>query len=130
MNQTRSDEPLERFERQTAVPMLILALAIIPLLLIPTIFDLSAGAETTIIALDWFIWAAFFIEYCIRLYLAPKKRQFVASNKIDLVVIALPFLRPLRVVRSARMLRVLRAARAATFLGRGIDAAKRRSHSP
>ena len=124
MEKTDRAEALDRFERQTAVPMLILALAIIPLLLIPTIFDLSSGAETTILALDWFIWAAFFIEYCIRLYLAPSKRQFVTSNKIDLVVIALPFLRPLRVVRSARMLRVLRAARAAVFLGRGIDAAK------
>ncbi len=23
------------------------------------------------VAFDWFMWAAFFIEYCVRLYLAP-----------------------------------------------------------
>jgi voltage-gated potassium channel len=124
MNRADKAEALERFERQTALPMLILALAIIPLLLIPTIFELSEGAETTFIALDWFIWAAFLVEYGIRLYLAPNKTRFIASNKIDLVVIALPFLRPLRVVRSARALRVLRAARGATFLIRGIKAAQ------
>jgi voltage-gated potassium channel len=35
-----------------------------------------------------------------------------------------PFLRPLRVMRSARMLRLLRAARAGAFLLRGLDAVK------
>jgi voltage-gated potassium channel len=124
MDRADKAEALERFERQTALPMLILALAIIPLLLIPTIYELSEGVETTFIALDWFIWAAFLLEYGIRLYLAPNKRRFIVANKIDLVVIVLPFLRPLRVVRSARALRVLQAARGATFLIRGIKAAQ------
>lgn len=35
--------------------MLVLVLAIVPLLMIPLVFDLSPGAETTIITLDWFI---------------------------------------------------------------------------
>jgi voltage-gated potassium channel len=115
---------LERFERNTAVPMLILSLAIIPLLLIPWLVDLSSTTETTFIALDWFIWAAFFIEYGVRLYLAPRKGKFIASNKIDLVVIVLPFLRPLRVFRSVRTARVLRAARGVAVLLRAIDAGR------
>lgn len=48
-------EGLERFQRQTAIPMLVLSLAIIPLLVIPLIWDLSAGLETTFLALCWFI---------------------------------------------------------------------------
>jgi hypothetical protein len=75
-------------------------------------------------ALDWFIWAVFAVEYGIRLYLAPAKGRFVRSNVIDLVVIVVPFLRPLRVARSARMVRVLRAARIGAFLLRGLDAAR------
>lgn len=59
-----------------------------------------------------------------RLYLAPRKGAFIRSNKIDLVVIVLPFLRPLRLVRSARALRLLRAARATTFLVRALDAGR------
>lgn len=120
----RDGEALERFERQTAVPMLVLSLAIIPLLVIPLVFALPTTAETTIIAIDWLIWAAFVIEYGFRLYLAPHKRRFMRSNVIDLVVIVLPFLRPLRVVRSARMLRLLRAARAGAFMLRAIDATR------
>jgi len=124
MEQADKPDALERFERQTAVPMLVLSLAIIPLLLIPLVANLSPGVESTFIALDWFIWAAFLIEYCIRLYLAPRKGRFIASNKIDLVVIVLPFLRPLRVFRSVRAARVLRAARGAAVLLRGLGAAR------
>jgi hypothetical protein len=67
-----SQEALDRFERQTAWPMMVLALAIIPLLLLPLIFDLPSGVETTLYALNWFIWVAFVLEYGIRLYLAPR----------------------------------------------------------
>src|SRR5438067_2343978 len=103
--------------------MLALSLAIIPLLLIPLIWDLSPGLQTTFLALDWFIWAAFIVEYGVRLWLAPDKCRFAKRNKIDLLVIVLPFLRPLRVMPSARALRVLRAARVVAFIGRGFDAA-------
>lgn len=53
-----SQEALDRFERQTAWPMLILSLAILPLLIIPLVADLSRTAETTLFAVDWIIWAA------------------------------------------------------------------------
>lgn len=119
-----SGEALERFERQTALPMLVLSLAILPLLVIPLVVDLSSSAETTFFALDWIVWAAFAAEYGIRLYLAPNKGRFVKGNVIDLVVVIVPFLRPLRVVRSARALRLLRAARGTTFLLRAVDAGR------
>lgn len=115
---------LERFERQTSLPMLVLSLAIVPLLIIPLVWELSPDAETTILAIDWIIWALFFMEYVVRLYLAPRKGVFIRSNKIDLVVIVLPFLRPLRVVRSARGLRLLRAVKATAFLVRALDAGR------
>lgn len=119
-----SAEALERFERQTAWPMLFLSLAIIPLLLLPLVADLSPSAESTLFTIDWIIWALFAIEYGIRLYLAPVKGRFLRSNVIDLVVVVIPFLRPLRVVRSARMLRLLRAVRVGALLMRGLDAVR------
>ena len=68
-----SAEALERFERQTAWPMLVLALAIVPLLVIPLVVELPPNTESAFFALDWIIWAAFAVEYGIRLYLAPEK---------------------------------------------------------
>lgn len=117
-----SQEALDRFERQTAWPMMALALAIIPLLVVPLLVDLSPGMETTFYALDWLIWAVFVLEYGIRLYLAPNKRHFVSHNIIDLLFVLIPFLRPLRVLRSARAFALLRATRGAVVLLRAVDA--------
>lgn len=54
-----SQENLDSFERHTAWPMLVLSLAIIPLLVIPLVADLSPATEGTLFAIDWFLWAAF-----------------------------------------------------------------------
>ncbi len=117
-----SQEALDRFERQTAWPMMALALAIIPLLVVPLLVDLSPGVETTFFALDWLIWVVFVLEYGIRLYLAPNKRHFVSHNIIDLLFVLIPFLRPLRVLRSARAFALLRATRGMVVLLRAVDA--------
>jgi voltage-gated potassium channel len=117
-----SQEALDRFERQTAWPMMVLALAIIPLLVLPLVLDLSRAVESAFFALDWFIWAVFVVEYGVRLYLAPRKRHFVTHNIIDLVFVLVPFLRPLRIVRSARAFALFRAARGTVVLLRAVDA--------
>jgi voltage-gated potassium channel len=117
-----SQEALDRFERQTAWPMMALALAIIPLLVVPLLVNLSPGMETTFYTLDWLIWVAFVLEYGIRLYLAPNKRFFVSHNVIDLLFVLIPFLRPLRVLRSARAFALLRATRGVVVLMRAVDA--------
>ena len=44
---------LERFERATELPLLILALAMIPLLLAPVVGDLSDPAEASRAAHNW-----------------------------------------------------------------------------
>jgi voltage-gated potassium channel len=99
-----------------------LALAIIPLLVVPLLVDLPSGVETAFFALDGLIWIAFVLEYGIRLYLAPSKRHFVSHNIIDLLFVLIPFLRPLRVLRSACAFALLRATRGAVVLLRAVDA--------
>lgn len=117
-----SQEALDRFERQTAWPMLVPSLAIIPLLVVPLVADLSPSVETAFFTVDWIIWAVFAVEYGVRLYLAPAKGRFMRSNVIDLVVVVIPFLRPLPVARSTRLLRLLGAARIGAVLARGLHA--------
>jgi hypothetical protein len=62
----RRQEALERFERATELPLLVLALAMVPLLVLPLLFELSSGVEAAFVAADWFIWAAFALEYVVR----------------------------------------------------------------
>lgn len=125
MTAERRTAALERFERAIELPLLLLALAMIPLLVVPLVIDLPAGVERSIVAADWFIWAVFAFEYVVRLVLCPKRWLFIRRNWPDLLIVVLPFLRPLRVVRSARALRLLRLARLGAVLSKTTQQGRR-----
>lgn len=115
----RNPQAYERFSRVTELPMLVLALLFLPILLAPLLLPLSATTSAGLEAAAWMIWAAFAFEYGMKLYLAPDRRQMMRTHVLDLVIIVLPFLRPLRAAR------VLRVVHAGTALGRAGVSARR-----
>lgn len=48
---------------------------------------------------SWTIWAVFLFDYLLRLYLATDRMSYFKRRILELVVIALPMLRPLRSLR-------------------------------
>lgn len=103
--------------------MLALALLMIPVLIYPLVArHPSPTTRSTLTTLDWLIWAVFAAEYLLRLALAPRRWQFVRRNIPDLLLVALPMLRPLRLIRSVRLIRLLRLARLGSV---GVSAADR-----
>jgi hypothetical protein len=86
--------------------MLALSLAIIPLLVVPWVADLPKTLDTTFVALDCSIWAAFALELAVKTYLVERHRDYLVRHWFDVLIVALPFLRPLRLVQSARALRL------------------------
>lgn len=70
-------------------------------------------------AIDYTVWAVFVVEYVVKLYLAPSRRRFVRTHLLDLLVIAVPFLR-----RAARLLRLLRLVRVASVLTQALGRAR------
>jgi len=123
-------QAFDRLSAAIEVPMMALAVVMIPVLIIPIVMHhLSAGTRNLLEALDYLIWGAFFLEYAVRLTLAPDRRQFVRKNIPDLVVVAVPFLRPLRIIRTVRALRFARLTRLGAFGGEGAQKAKKSLHS-
>jgi voltage-gated potassium channel len=114
-------EAFERFSRAVDGPMMVLALTMIPLIVVPLVIDLPPALDRALLAVDYMIWAAFAVEYLIKLYLAPERWRFVKANLPDLVLVVVPMLRPLRVLRSARLLRLLRLARLVAFAVEGLQ---------
>jgi voltage-gated potassium channel len=57
--------------------------------------------------LVWVTWAAFALDYLVRLILTPHRWVFFKTNLLDLAVVALPLLRPLRLVRLLALLSIL-----------------------
>ena len=88
-----------RVERATELPMLVLAAAMVPLILVPLLFDLSTTVEWVLFIGNWVIWAAFAAELAVKSYLAPSWRQYLISHWFDVLIVVLPFLRPLRLLR-------------------------------
>lgn len=68
--------------------------------------------------MDWTIWAVFAVELSIRVHLTEHRRKYLLVHWFDVLIVVLPFLRPLRVVRSAR---VLRLARIGPYAVRGAE---------
>ena len=58
-------------------------------------------------ALTALTWAAFAVDYAVRLVLSRRRGVFVRQNLLDLAVVALPRLRPLRLLRLLALLSVL-----------------------
>ncbi len=63
-------------------------------------------------------WVVFALDYFVRLVMATNKWLFVRTNLLDLAVVVLPFLRPLRLVRLLALLSVLNRAGTRSLRGR------------
>jgi voltage-gated potassium channel len=55
----------------------------------------------------WVTWVLFAFDYVVRLLLAPNHRRYLVKHWFDLLVIALPLLRPLRPLRLVSLLQML-----------------------
>ena len=118
------------FSRASERPMLVLSIVLIPVLIVPLVkHDLDPTTKGVFDALDYFIWGIFLFEYFIKLVLAPRRLHYIGHHIPDLVVVAVPMLRPLRIVRSARALRLLRLSRLSAIAGGSTEKARRSLHS-
>jgi voltage-gated potassium channel len=103
----KSDAALRKFERLVDIPMMVLSVLFLVVLVLPVLDTyLSHGWRDVIAVADIAIWIVFAAEYLIRLVLAPYKLRFIWKNPLDLIIVAVPVLRPLRLARLARLARV------------------------
>ena len=79
--------------------MLMLAGAFLAALALPELVDLSEEMLTAIEGVVWLIWGVFAFELLAKTYLAPDRRRYLMTHWPDVVVVAVPFLRPVRLLR-------------------------------
>ncbi len=95
----RRERLLDRVERITEAPLLILAALMIPLLVGSFLWDLTEHQETTFLALDIFIWSVFAADLMVKTAISPRRSSYLKAHWIDVVIVVVPFVRPLRLVR-------------------------------
>lgn len=109
------DPRSEHWERRFEIPVVIAALATIPLLVFERV-HLSATGATLVRIGDWLVWAVFALEIVIRLAVAPSRPAWARSHPLEvaIVVLTVPIipaaLQALRVLRLLRLLRLVRLA--------------------
>ena len=106
MSRVKSEERLRRLERATDVPLLLLALILVPLLVLPLVVDLDPGVERAFRLGDTIIWAAFALDFALKLLVAPRAWAYARTHRLQAAMVVLPFLRPLRFLRLLPLVRV------------------------
>jgi voltage-gated potassium channel len=91
---------LPAYERRTAWALTAAAVVFLAVYAWPILDPhMSSGLVRACSIANLSIWIAFGVDYLVRLTLAPSKRRFIRGHLLDLVVLVLPLLRPLRAVR-------------------------------
>ncbi|MFE6228519.1 potassium channel family protein [Streptomyces sp. NPDC057854] len=100
MSVKKERPPHVRWEERTQTPLLVLAVAFGIAYAVPIV---APGAEAWVLRLchyaEWAVWAAFALDYLVRLLLAPSRWAFVRSHPLDLLAVLLPLVQPLRLLR-------------------------------
>jgi voltage-gated potassium channel len=115
----RSDRRARSWERATEWPLTVLALCYLAAYAVPILVPtLSPGSREAAELVMWLTWALFAADYVVRLALAEDRLRFIRRHLLDAIIIALPLLRPLRVLRLVTVLRVLNRHATGGLLGR------------
>jgi voltage-gated potassium channel len=85
---------------------MILALVFIVVLALPYLVDVTAVQSLMLTVIDVAFWLAFAVDYFAKLYLAVDRWRYVRTHVLDLVIVAIPVLRPLRALRLLRLTRI------------------------
>ncbi len=100
-------ELLERLQDWLETPMLVLGFVWLGLFVYELLYELSPTLEY----IGYGIWAAFILDFAVKLLLAPDKTDYLKSNWLTVLALIVPALRVFRIFRVVRVLRAARAAR-------------------
>lgn len=114
-----AESRLARWERSSEWPLAALAVLFLAVYATEVLaVSLPPRWHHTLTVADYTIWALFVIEFGIRIGLSPRRTRYVLRHLLDLSMLALPFLRALRVLRLIPLLRALNRWMADSLRGR------------
>ena len=126
---SRTAAERERLSQQIAdrldKPMTALGVLFLLLVFAETAADPQGALATTYTVAGWVIWAAFVAEFALRAFVAPSQARFWRRNWWQLIFLALPFLRFVRLLARVRVRPLIRAGRVLSSAVRGTRTATR-----
>jgi uncharacterized membrane protein len=113
----RNEGLLKYLKEKFSIPMIVIALLIIPVLVIEWKFYdqvenyLQTDLSFVLDLAQAFIWLAFAFEFILMVSISREKLEYVQKNWIDLLIILLPFIAFVRTMRIIKVARLSQLAR-------------------
>lgn len=92
-------EPLHRWEHRAEWPLAAVALVFLATYSVQVLGQPQGALAHWLDVLSVMAWLCFAFDYAVRLWLAPDRLHWFVHHLLDFAVVALPLLRPLRLVR-------------------------------
>lgn len=100
----------ERWEQRTEWPLAIVALVFLAVYSVQVLGRPGGQEARELQVAGWAAWSLFLVDYVVRLSLAPDRRRWFVRHLFDLLVVALPLMRPLRLLRLVVLIGALQKA--------------------
>src|SRR5690242_20023105 len=113
-----AEAPLDRWERRCEWPLAAVAVIFLIGYSVDVLEQPHGVAAQVVRVLTGLCWGAFAVDYAVRLWLAPNRWRWFRRHLLDLAIVVLPLIRPLRVVRLVILIKVLQKAVGNAIRGR------------
>ncbi len=109
---------MERWEARTEFPLAGVAVVFLAIYSVQVLAQLSGNLNNALSAVNAMLYLVFVVDYVARLSLARDRLNWFTHHLLDLAIVTLPMLRPLRLLRLVTLLGVLQRAVGHAIRGR------------
>ncbi len=108
----------KRWARLSEVPLTVAAVVFLAAYTLQVLSRPPARFDRWLDLVEWLTWSVFLVDYVVRLRLAERRGHWFVRHLLDLAAVALPVLRPLRLLRLVALLSVFQRAAGTNLRGR------------
>jgi voltage-gated potassium channel len=101
---------LDRWENRSEWPLAVVAIVFLVAYSVQVLAQPRGLISDVLEGILYALWAAFAIDYMARLWLADQRTRWLVRHGLDLAIIIVPFLRPLRLLRLVVIVAALQKA--------------------
>ncbi|MUL83288.1 potassium channel family protein [Mycobacterium sp. CBMA247] len=101
---------LDKWEARAEWPLASVAAVFLAAYTVEVLVQPHGLAARALDLVTFLTWAAFTVDYAARLYLAEDRKRWFRTHLVDLAIVVLPLLRPLRLLRLVVLIGVIQKA--------------------
>lgn len=111
-------ERLARWEKTVEWPLMAAAVVFLLAYAVQIIAHLNGTSAAFTEAILWAMWAVFAVDYTVRLAITEHRGRWFTRHLLDLLIVLLPMLRPLRLMRFLTILAIIQRGAGSRLRGR------------